>query len=160
MKIRRFQDEDISQIVNLFYDTVHSVNKKDYSKEQLNVWAPPGEQETKLQLWPESMYRNVTFVAVDGETIVGFSDMTCKGHLDRLYVHKDYLRQGIATALVKSLENEARSLKLTEIDTEASITAKPFFERKGFKMFRKQSVERKGILLINYVMVKSLLPKW
>lgn len=159
MKIRRLQDEDLTPIVNLFYDTVHSVNKQDYTKEQLNAWAPPGEQVTKHEIWRESMLRNITFVAVVGETIVGFSDMTSNGHLDRLFVHKDYLRQGIATALVQNLENEARKLKLTEIDTEASITAKPFFERKGYKVIRKQSVERKGILLTNYIMVKSLLVK-
>lgn len=157
MKLRRFQDEDITQIVNLFYDTVHSVNKKDYTIEQLNVWEPPEEQVTKLERWRESMHRNITLVALVGESIVGFSDMTSNGHLDRLYVHKDYLRQGIATALVQNLENEARKLKLTEIDTEASITAKPFFERNGYSVIHKQSVERNSILLTNYFMIKSLL---
>ncbi|WP_422661066.1 GNAT family N-acetyltransferase [Paenibacillus sp. EC2-1] len=157
MKIRRFQDEDINQIVNLFYDTVHSVNKKDYTIKQLNVWAPPGEQVTIRERWRESMHRNITLVALVGETIVGFSDMTINGHLDRLYIHKDYLKQGIATALVHNLENEARKLKLAEIDTEASITAKPFFERKDYKVIHKQSVERSGILLTNYIMIKSLL---
>lgn len=39
MEIRKFHGSDISQIVMLFYETVHFVNKKDYTQEQLDAWA-------------------------------------------------------------------------------------------------------------------------
>lgn len=157
MNIRKFHDDDVTQIVDLFFNTVHLVNKDDYTKEQLNAWAPPDEQATKHKLWRESFHRNVTYVAIVGETIVGFSDMTYNGHLDRLYVHKDCQRRGIATALAQNLESEARSLGITEIDTEASITSKPFFEQLGYRVVHKQNVERRGVLLTNFMMVKSLI---
>jgi len=41
------------------------------------------------------------------------------------------------------LESETKKLNLLEIDTEASITAKPFFELGGYKMVCSQTVERK-----------------
>lgn len=156
MKIRRFEASDINQIVTLFYETVHSVNGRDYTQEQLDAWAPGDEQTIKLKAWEESMSRNVTYVAEADGVITGFSDMTLEGHLDRLYVHKDYQRQGIASALVERLEQEARQLGLLEMDTEASITAKPFFECHGYRVQESQVVERRGVQLVNYKMLKSL----
>lgn len=37
--LREYQSTHIKGITLLFYDTVHMVNTKDYSKEQLDVWA-------------------------------------------------------------------------------------------------------------------------
>ncbi|WP_028551214.1 GNAT family N-acetyltransferase [Paenibacillus sp. UNC451MF] len=158
MIIRKFQASDTSPIVALFYETVHSVNGRDYSQEQLDAWAPRDEEMLKLATWRDSLSRNSTYVAeIGGGMIVGFSDMTSEGHLDRLYVHKDFQRQGIATALVNTLETEARALGLAEIDTEASITARPFFERHGYRVIESQVVERRGIQLVNFKMIKSML---
>ncbi len=38
MVIREYQPTDCKEIIRLFYDTVHSVNAKDYTEEQLNAW--------------------------------------------------------------------------------------------------------------------------
>lgn len=40
MEIRKYEKSDIKEITELFYNTVHTVNAKDYSKEQLDAWAP------------------------------------------------------------------------------------------------------------------------
>lgn len=39
MLIREYQPSDGKEITELFYNTVHTVNAKDYTKEQLDVWA-------------------------------------------------------------------------------------------------------------------------
>lgn len=39
MEIRRYKSVDLRQISRLFYETVHAVNIKDYTKEQVNAWA-------------------------------------------------------------------------------------------------------------------------
>ncbi|MBP1947115.1 GNAT family N-acetyltransferase [Virgibacillus litoralis] len=156
MKIRGYHGADINKIVSLFYETVHSINARDYSLEQLNAWAPKDEIEVKLTNWKESLSNNITYVAEINDKIVGFSDMSHNGHLDRLYIHKDFQGQGIATTLVNMLESEARELRISEIDTEASITARPFFERQGYQNIRSQTVERRNITLINYKMIKKL----
>lgn len=157
MRIRKFQESDISQIVSLFYETVHTVNAIDYSVEQLNAWASRNEIEYKLRNWNKSLSVNVTYVAEINGKIVGFSDMTHNGYLDRLYTHKDFQGQGIAKALVNKLESVARKIGLSEIYTEASVTAKPFFERCGYQITRSQNVERKGITLPNFQMTKKLV---
>ncbi|RTE10569.1 GNAT family N-acetyltransferase [Paenibacillus whitsoniae] len=156
MEIRKFQVSDIREIVMLFYETVHSVNKKDYTQEQIEAWASKEDKEQRLESWRSSMSTNITLVALIDGIIVGFSDMTHEGYLDRLFVHKDYQRQGIASSLVRALESEARRLGITQLYTHASITAKSFFEHHGFQLVESQCVERKGIPLVNFKMIKDL----
>lgn len=147
--IRKYQENDCEELAKLFYDTVHNVNCKDYTKEQLDVWATG---EVNIQQWNTSLLAHESFVAVEGNKIVGFEDIDKTGYLDRLYVHKDAQGKGIATALCEKLEN---AVAATEIVTHASITAKPFFEKRGYVMLKEQQVFRKGIALTNYIMEKK-----
>jgi putative acetyltransferase len=82
--------------------------------------------------------------------------LTYDGYLDRLFVHKDFQGQGIASALVDMLESEAKKLNLLEITTDSSITAKPFFKHKGYNIVRSHIVERKGVKLTNFKMRKKI----
>ena len=148
MELRRYESSDCKEVAELFYNTVHIINAKDYTKEQLDVWAT---QEVDLEKWNQSLQGHYSVVAVDNEIIVGFGDIDKDGYLDRLYVHADYQRKGIATAICKQLEQAVEG----KITTHASITAKPFFEKRGCRVVRKQEVERRGIFLTNFVMEKD-----
>ena len=72
--------------------------------------------------------------------------------LDRLYVHGHFARRGVGRALTERIRELARQSGETSLRTEASLTARPFFERMGFCVRKEQQVERKGILLTNFVM--------
>ena len=37
MKLRMYRQEDCKEVAELFYHTVHTINEKDYTKEQLDV---------------------------------------------------------------------------------------------------------------------------
>ena len=136
-------------MAELFYDTVHTLNAKDYTQEQLDAWATG---EINLEEWDESFQAHLTVVAEMDGKIVGFGDMDKTGYLDRLYVHKDYQRRGVATAICDALE---QNTKAAEFITHASITARPFFEKRGYTVVREQQVERRGELLTNFVMRKE-----
>lgn len=148
MIIRKYNTSDCKCLAELFYQTVHNVNAKDYTKEQLDVWATGN---IDLKKWDKSFLEHYTIVAIENETIVGFGDIDKSGYLDRLYVHKDFQKQGIASAICDELEQSVNGKKIA---THASITAKPFFEKRGYKVIREQQVIRNGIFLINYVMEK------
>lgn len=148
MVIRKYSSSDCEQLAELFYQTVHTVNAKDYTKEQLDVWAIGC---VDLEKWDQSFSEHYTVVAVENGVIAGFGDIDESGYLDRLYVHKDYQNQGIATAICDELE---QSIRADQITTHASITAKPFFELRGYKVVREQQVIRGGIPLTNFVMEK------
>lgn len=148
MVIREYQPLDCEVLAELFYNTVHTVNVKDYTKEQLNVWATG---IVDLEKWNQSFEEHYSLVATDGEVIIGFGDINKAGYLDRLYVHSDYQRKGIATAICNQLEQAVQG----SIVTHASITARPFFEKRGYRVIEEQQVERQGIFLINFVMEKE-----
>lgn len=150
MIIRRYEPTDCEDLVKLFYHTVHSVNAADYSQEQLNVWAA---DTIDLEAWNKSLSEHYTVVAVEKNGPVGFGDMDKSGYLDRLYVHKDCQRRGIATAICDELE---QAVTVNKIITHASITAKPFFAQRGFIVIKEQRVVRSGIALTNYVMEKQV----
>lgn len=148
MVIRKYRSSDCEQLAELFYQTVHAVNVKDYTKEQLDVWATGC---VDLKKWDRSFLEHHTIVALENKVIAGFGDMDESGYLDRLYVHKDYQNQGIATAICDELEERVEAHRIT---THASITAKPFFEQRGYKVIEEQQVIRGGIPLTNYIMEK------
>ena len=148
VSIRNYTSKDCPLLAQLFYDTVHTINARDYSPEQLQAWAP-GLPD--LEQWDRSFMEHTTYVAEAEGIVAGFGDMDGTGYLDRLYVHKDYQGKGIATALCDRLESAVQG----RIVTHASVTAKPFFEKRGYRTVKEQQVERRGILLTNYVMEKQ-----
>lgn len=150
MLIRKYQSSDCIRLTALFYDTVHTVNAKDYTKEQCDAWAAGNADP---EAWDLSFRAHTTFVAVEHERIVGFGDITETGYLDRLFVDRDHQREGIATALCDALEQTVSGNKIT---THASITAKPFFEKRGYRVVQEQWVERNSVFLTNYIMEKLL----
>lgn len=148
MILRSYKNSDCKELINLFYSTVHTVNAKDYTREQLDVWAP---KNIDLRKWDYSFRKHKTVVAIEDNKIVGFGDIDRSGYLDRLFVDKNYQNQGIATALCEELEASVEGKRIT---THASITAKPFFEHRGYHLIKEQKVLRNGIELINFVMGK------
>lgn len=272
MIIRKYRPDDCKAVAELFYNTVHTINAKDYRQEQLNVWATG---KVDLEKWNASFLQHYTVVATItpvqnceksfsnsincakivafektsfeesatipfenminetsfnenglGELIIGFGDIDETGYLDRLYVHKDYQKQGVGAAICDELEryfneaflhsannmalseseikncelcektsgktlanncrkelnkphkkdcsiaeNEAKNIEFSKkngqtpldngqvcrkITTHASITAKGFFESRGYKAIKEQQVERGGVLLTNFIMEKML----
>ena len=148
MRIRAYQSKDCAELAALLYNTVHTVNARDYTQAQLDVWATG---HVDLAAWNRSFLAHNTFVAELDGVIAGFGDIDETGYLDRLYVHKDYQRRGVAAALCDAMERTAPG----KIVTHASITARPFFEGRGYTVVRTQQVERQGVLLTNYVMEKA-----
>lgn len=151
MKIRNYKPSDCKEMAELFYHTIHTVNAKDYTEEQLNVWATG---QVDLEKWNQSFLEHYSIVAVDGDRITGFGDIDETGYLDRLYVHANHQNQCVATAICDALEQTAPG----NITTHASITARPFFEKRGYKVIKEQQVERQGIFLTNFVMEKEMTP--
>ena len=148
MTLREYRPADCKEITELFYHTVHTVNAKDYTREQLHVWATG---QVDLDKWNQSFQDHYTIVAVENDVLVGFGDIDSTGYLDRLFVHADHQRKGIAAAICDRLEQAVPGT----ITTHASITAKPFFEKRGYKVVKEQQVERQGIALTNFVMEKT-----
>ncbi len=148
--IRPYRLSDLPQIENLVYETVHAINRLDYTQEQADVWA----DLAKKNLISRPLEKSLAYVAEINGQIVGFGDITSEGYLDRLYIHKNFQGRGIASKLLEVLESKV--LHVREIQTDASITAKPFFLAKGYLVKEQLSKVIKGISLSYFKMYKKL----
>jgi GNAT superfamily N-acetyltransferase len=153
--IRSFKIGDEEEIYRLFYETVHTINAKDYTQAQINVMAP---LNPNIEEWRKSLVENHSFVAVkkDDNKVVGFADLTNEGNLNRGYVHKDYQGLGIGQALLEAREDKARELGIKELFSDVSVTAKSFFERHGYAVQEKKIRMHAGMEFEVYLMRKVL----
>ncbi len=151
--IRSFVPSDADARLQLFRECVHRVNVRDYTSEQIEAWAPP---EMDATMWAKRFEGRFACVACEGAIIGGFTDITRDGHLDRLFVSAVHQRQGIARGLVERLLQHAEQQGFEYVTTEASITAKPFFEAMGFVVTKQQLVECRGVSMTNFKMQRVI----
>jgi putative acetyltransferase len=151
MKIRPAQIKDLNQICSLFKETVRTICIKDYSDQQIEAWAFAADNKIK---WERKLETQLFLVAEEDDKILGFGSLEDGNYIDLFYVHKDFQGKGIGTTLLKELENKA-SLNGSILYSDVSITAKPFFEKHGYKTIKKQNVLVKNISMTNYRMEKN-----
>jgi len=151
MHIRFATIADIPSLKSLYFDTITNINTQDYNEAQISAWASTAENIASLENKIEEEY----FIVSENDTgiITGFISLDeQKGYLDVLYVHKDFQRMGVASMLLKSLLEKVNQMNIAEITTDASLTAKPFFEKNGFIVIKEQMVVVKGVSMINFKM--------
>ncbi|WP_419798305.1 MAG: GNAT family N-acetyltransferase [Terasakiella sp.] len=153
ISIRLFKTPDCEAMITLFQRSVHEIACQHYNPAQLAAWAP---KEINQEDWLKRCLSRPTWLAWDDNTLAGFIDLEDNGHLNLLYVSPDYQGQGLAKSLYNTVEKQARLNKNKSIFVEASLSARPFFEKQGFHVQTRQTVERKGETFINFKMEKSL----
>lgn len=134
MRIRSYHSDDCQAILSLFYETVHKINRRDYTQEQIEAWA--NNHKIDPIAWNLSLIHHKTLVAERDGIIVGFGDLN-GNFLDRLELY--VAEQNYVT-----------------IVTHASITAYPFFRDRNYQLVKEQQVERHGVFLKNMMMQKKL----
>ena len=144
----------LDEMLRLFYNTVHTVNAKDYNTEQLQNWAPEAIDRKK---WADRLTNNVCLVTICNKQIVGFGELSEEGGIDTMYVHKNHQGKKIASRILKELTDYAHEHSFKTLTTEASITARPFFERHGFKVVKTQKNQYNNMVFINYKMKKNIV---
>ena len=77
MNLRPYRENDAREIAELFHDTFHSTNSRDYTREQLAVWAP---HEIDYDHWERRLRRKRPIGAEMNERIVGFAEWDPDGH--------------------------------------------------------------------------------
>lgn len=152
--IRQVTEQYIPALQELFRNTVLYVNSKDYTPEEVADWASCGED---VQHWKELLTRHHFLAALDRQgQIIGFSSMNVEGYMHSLFVHKDWQGKGVATRLLVETEKIAREYGVQRIWAKVSITAKPFFEKHGYRIIKEQKAKANRLYLTNYVMEKTI----
>ena len=156
--IRAALQSDAVELKKLFQNTVLAINRRDYSQAEVEDWASCGDDLSNI----EDMIKTHYFiVAVNQQSeIVGFSSITPQGYLHSMFVHKDFQGEGIATILLNEIEQYAITNGIMRITSEVCLTARPFFEKKGYIVEEEQKRKANQLSLTNFWMAKqTICPK-
>jgi putative acetyltransferase len=151
LSVRTYQSTDLDTVIAIFLGAIREVASKDYDQAQVDAWA-----QVDRDAWAKRRLSRPTWVAVLGQASVGFTDLEPNGHLDMMFVHPAHQGIGVATLLLETVEAAANVQGIARLFTEASITARPFFEKRGFSILESQRVEKRGQMLTNFRMQKTL----
>ena len=145
MLIRPYCDSDFSTLCQIFQRAVRKTASQHYSASQIAAWAQVDEAR-----WRQKMAESRVLVATIDERPVGVvTAVDC--YIDLLFVDPQFSRHGVASALLNTLFIQVPTGTFT---VEASITARPCFERHGFVVVEEQKVQVRGETFVNYRMEK------
>ncbi len=145
-KITGYDESRLDDFINLFYNTVHTVNSADYTEGQLSAWAP---QNPDRERWRKNLENSFVAAAFTNDGVLaGYATLCGENEFDLLFINHNYLRRGIAFELAERVECEAARRGAKAVFTEASITARPFFEKRGYKIVKEQKKTSRGEVFI------------
>ena len=151
--LRPFLPADTPVLTAIFVASVEELAEDDYSESQREAWASAAEDEDKFG---KRLAGQLTLVATIESSPVGFASLKGKDHIDLLYVHPGFARQGVATSLCEALEKLAAARGVAALTVEASDTAEPFFAARGYAAQQRNTVSIGDEWLTNTTMKKSL----
>lgn len=155
--IRSYREGDAPELGQVFHRAVHEGAASHYSEAERLAWspAPPASRA-----WEERLAGAETVVAETAGHLVGVMSLDLdRAYLDLAFVLPGMSGRGVGNVLYAVLEGRARATGVTRIETEASLRAEGFFLGRGFQVEARQQVERRGVLLSNARMTKTLISK-
>ena len=153
--IRVALQSDTVELKQVFQNTVLAINRRDYSQAEVEDWASCGDNLANIKDMIKTHY---FIVAVNQQSeIVGFSSITSQGYLHSMFVHKNFQSEGIATMLLNEIEQYAITNGIMRITSEVSLTARPFFEKKGYIVEEEQKRKANKLSLTNFWMAKQMI---
>lgn len=151
--LRPFTELDSQPTWKIFQDAVLNGTERHYSVAERHAWSSTPFVPEK---WIERLLEQETVLGTLEGRIVGFMSMRNDGYIDLAFVAPSVARRGVGSQIYRLLEAEAEHVGLKRMFTEASLVARPFFEKHGWKQIAAQEVKRKGETLRNFLMEKSL----
>jgi putative acetyltransferase len=151
--LRPFLAADTPVLAQIFRDAILELTEEDYDEAQRAAWIARADDEARFA---ESLASVLTLVATVGKAPVGFVSLKGRDHIDMLYVHPTMAREGIGTLLCDAIEKLARARGVTRLSVDASDTARPLFEKRGYEARHRQTVSLGAEWLGNTRMEKKL----
>lgn len=150
--LRLAQQADYERCVSLFTRSVHALAASDYDTAQRLAWAP---LEPDLPAWRQRLDSLQLWLLEEAGGLLGFVGFSLDGHIDLLYCAPEAARDGVASQLLEQAERRMRAAGATRFRTEASLVARPFFLRHGYRVTAEQWVQRGAARLLRCEMEKQ-----
>lgn len=154
-QVRRFASGDEHALWDVHRSAIECLASAHYTPEQIQAWLPAEQERAE---WMARVRWLAPFVALQGERIVGYADLQADGLIDHFFVSGQRPRRGVGTLLMRRLLVEAARLGLSELHAHVSLSAEAFFRCFGFEVIERRTPMRRGVLLSNALMRKTLPP--
>lgn len=151
--IKPYQGQYSQAITELFYQAVHNIDTQIYNAQQKQAWAP---YPINYQKWQQRLIATQPTLLFKGQTLIGFIEFDNQGYIDCLYISPQHQQQGYATLLIKHILDIAMHKQIKQVSVDASIIAKPMFEKLGFTVQSENQQVRSGVTLKNYSMLLNI----
>ena len=149
--IRLANRDDYDAIISVQYDSIKIILANDYTLQELEALL---KNKTRQRSWDETI-----FVAEIAGNVVGFASLV-KGHssIGAVFVRPDFIRQGIGTRLLSSIEQEAIAHKVKTLGVCSSLTGHAFYVANGYKTLGKTYIPLNSVFIPCIAMKKRLFP--
>ncbi len=155
LQLRRWPGDRPEALLALLRDSVGGLASARYDGGQIEAWLaslPDGAG------WRARLGRSAITLAERGGELAGFVGLAAPGVVDLLFVHPVHARRGVGRALLSAAIRQAVACRWPQLEADVSLLARPLFEALGFRVLRRQTVERCGRRLDNFRMRLAPLP--
>ena len=130
MIIRKATLDDAADILSLHNHSVLALCRDDYTPDQLQYWL----SYSTLEKYQVRLKHHSSFVAEYNGKMIGYVRWNPQSNeLCSIFVDPEYVRQGVATALMEVAYRDALSQGVREMWLFASLTAVPFYQAIGWR---------------------------
>jgi putative acetyltransferase len=150
--LRPMLPADLPVLAAIFRVSIEELTGDDYSEAQQAAWADAADEPG----FADRLGKQLTLIATVASAPVAFISLKGADHIDMLYVHPGVARQGVATMLYDAIERLAAARGATQLTVDASDTARPFFEKRGFEGVHRNTMPLGDEWLGNTHMKKAL----
>ena len=151
--IRYAELSDIPDLINVFESSIRLVARAHYSEAEIEEWL---QTKNNITRWQNAIKEQDVLLAHVSNKVVGFGSLKEHCYIDFLYVDGHHQKRGIAQTILDALITNARKVGVSIITSDVSITARPFFERNGFKVVKQNHNKRGKEVLVNFTMQLDL----
>jgi putative acetyltransferase len=144
---------DAPALAALFRASVEVLGAEDYSEAQVEAWSALADDEAEFA---KKLASKLTIVALADGALAGFAALKGTDVLDMLYVHPNFARRGVASALCDALEKLSLARHAKKLTVDASDSAESFFSRRGYVAQRRNMTFLGEEVLGNTTMTKEL----
>ncbi len=153
--LRPFLPADAPRLAELFRASVKELAEDYYDEDQLAAWIDSVDDEVALA---KRLAANLTIIGSFQGEVAGFASLKENEHIDMLYVHPEFARRGVASALVDALEKLAAARGAKKLSVDASDAARDFFLARAYIPRSRNTVALGGEWLGDTTMTKELAP--
>jgi putative acetyltransferase len=134
VSVREMLREDARAFLEIHHAAVRGLAARDYPPEVVHAWAPLPITDSDVERVRANLEGEYRMVAeIDGR-VVGIGVLAASNNeLRACYVAPEVSRNGVASALIRELEQTARKQNLTMLEVDSSVAAEPFYLAHGYE---------------------------